>query len=74
MNTLDLLTGQTTGITWRKSTYSAADNECLEITASHERVTVRDSKCVDRQPLVLSRSAFADFVAGCRTGHWHTPG
>ncbi|MFH8350458.1 DUF397 domain-containing protein [Streptomyces sp. NPDC018045] len=71
--TTRLPAGQLAGATWRKSRHSAADNECVEIAQFPSAIAVRDSKVVARQPLVFPRAAFAEFVAGCRAGHWGTP-
>ncbi|MFI2241183.1 DUF397 domain-containing protein [Streptomyces chrestomyceticus] len=69
----NLPSGQPGDAAWRKSTYSAAHNECVEIADLPNAIAVRDSKSVSHQPLVLPRSSFTDFITGCRTGHWDTP-
>jgi hypothetical protein len=48
---------------WRKSSYSQAQNGCVEVGTS-TAVGVRDSKLGERSPvLTFSRRAFAAFLA-----------
>lgn len=47
---------------WSKSSYSAADNECVEVAVSPGVVGVRDSKDLSGPVLVFSRDAFADLT------------
>lgn len=56
---------------WRKSSYSAANGQCVEI-AEGEQVMVRDSK--NPGPvLAFSHGAFAVFVEGVKSGAFARP-
>ncbi|MBL1097001.1 DUF397 domain-containing protein [Streptomyces coffeae] len=59
------------GATWRKSSYSGHDGgDCIEVAeiATRQQVAVRDSKNPHGPTLLLSPTAFADFVAAAATG------
>jgi hypothetical protein len=34
----------TAGVSWRKSSHSGGDNNCVEVGAAGERIAVRDTK------------------------------
>jgi hypothetical protein len=53
---------------WRKSSYSGGANDCVEIAALGDHAAVRDSKDIDRQPLLFSKAAMRALVSGitCR--------
>ncbi|MEV7196831.1 DUF397 domain-containing protein, partial [Streptomyces sp. NPDC093510] len=53
---------------WLKSSYSAADNECVEVAHVHTQVGIRDSKDPHRNGLTISAAAFAAFVGGVKAG------
>lgn len=53
---------------WRKSTFSAANGDCIEIAEADRLVHVRNSNHPDRGTLVLSPAAVAGFVAFCAAG------
>ncbi|MFH9420939.1 DUF397 domain-containing protein [Streptomyces sp. NPDC017529] len=53
-------------VTWRKSTYSGGQDECLEIAdglPAGSAVPVRDSKRTDGPYLLFPASSWAAFVA-----------
>ncbi|WP_105974569.1 DUF397 domain-containing protein [Streptomyces geranii] len=52
---------------WFKSSYSAADNECVEVARSLSRVGIRDSKTPVRGVVTLAVDAFAQFVNAVRS-------
>ncbi|MBT2386645.1 DUF397 domain-containing protein [Streptomyces sp. ISL-11] len=57
------------GIHWIKSTYSGNSGQCVEVAdRSNGFVSARDSKAVDRPALVIGVRAWAEFIAGIRTG------
>lgn len=52
------------GVTsWRSSTYSGGNNECVEVTDNLPTVPVRDSKHPTGPVLEFSRAAWQAFVA-----------
>ncbi|MFK8846731.1 DUF397 domain-containing protein [Streptomyces sp. Ac-502] len=58
-----------TGVTWRKSTYSGGQGECLEIAdglPSHSSVPIRDSKRPSGPHLRFPAPAWAAFLAAVR--------
>lgn len=53
---------------WLKSSYSAADNECVEINRVLARVGIRDSKAPVQGTVTLNADAFAQFVNAMKSG------
>lgn len=55
---------------WHKSTYSAANNECVEVAAASSRgwVAVRDSKNLDAVGIATSAGAWSAFIGGLPAG------
>ncbi|MFH8517620.1 DUF397 domain-containing protein [Streptomyces gelaticus] len=51
---------------WIKSSYSAADNECVEVALARASVGVRDSKAMQGPELALTANAFAAFLDGVK--------
>ncbi|MER6087308.1 DUF397 domain-containing protein [Streptomyces bluensis] len=48
---------------WLKSSYSAANNECVEVAFHNSRLaSIRDSKAPQRGALTMPRNAFAAFI------------
>lgn len=47
---------------WRKSSYSGQGNTCVEVAASQETVSVRDSKNLDGPPLRFSARQWRRFT------------
>lgn len=62
------MTMQTKGLTWRKSSRSAAAGHCVEIASAAAAVFVRDSKDVAGPVLTFGMKGWADFLAGVRDG------
>lgn len=56
--------------TWRKSTRSSANNECVEIAALGRTIAVRDSKHPNGPKLLLARRDWAAFVRGIKAGRF----
>jgi hypothetical protein len=55
---------------WRKSSYSSANGQCVEVAASVPgmMVAIRDSKNADGAALVITPRAWTAFLAGVRDG------
>ncbi|MFB7460822.1 DUF397 domain-containing protein [Streptomyces sp. NPDC056188] len=53
---------------WLKSSYSAANNEYVEVAHAVTRVGIRDSKISARRELTVSTGAFAMFIEGLKDG------
>lgn len=59
----------TTSVRWFKSSYSAANNECVEVSyVKHGRVAVRDSKDLTAMAATTSAHAWTQFVNGLDEG------
>jgi hypothetical protein len=53
---------------WRKSSYSGGANDCVEVAELGEQAAVRDSKDIDRCPLLFSKAAMRALVSGIARG------
>lgn len=51
---------------WLKSSYSAANNECVEVAQARLWVGVRDSKVTQGPVLAVAADAFAAFLGGVK--------
>ncbi|MFF9486850.1 DUF397 domain-containing protein [Streptomyces sp. NPDC014676] len=51
---------------WYKSSYSAADNECVEVAHTLRGIGIRDSKGSGQHGFAVSPGAFATFVNGLK--------
>lgn len=56
--------------TWRKSSRSGGNNNCVEVAFMHDAVGVRDSKDPAGPAFVLRPGAWSAFVAGVRAGQF----
>ncbi|MEU2787430.1 DUF397 domain-containing protein [Streptomyces sp. NPDC007100] len=55
--------------TFRKSSYSSADRECVEVATNHPHlIAIRDSKRADGPTLHVGGAAWTDFLATLRPG------
>ncbi|MCX5210077.1 DUF397 domain-containing protein [Kitasatospora sp. NBC_00240] len=60
-----------TGATWRKSSYSAQQGQCVEVSGDFPGVVpVRDSKDPQGPALVFPAASFAAFVAAVQAGEF----
>lgn len=62
----------TTQLTWKKSSYSGAHDNCVEVARLPEgHQAVRDSKERNQSPIVFALSEWTIFVQGLRGGDLH---
>lgn len=54
---------------WRKSTYSQANTDCVEIADNADVALIRDTKDRDGGALAVDRASFAAFVSFAKRGH-----
>lgn len=54
--------------TWRKSSYTAPDNNCVELAVSEDETAMRDSKDPSGGSFVVSASAWTKFLAHAKLG------
>ncbi len=64
------MTTHDTHLAWRKSTYSGANGDCVELAEAGRLVAVRHSKEPDQGTLLYTRSELAAFIAGCKAGEF----
>jgi hypothetical protein len=57
-----------THLHWRKSTYSAGNQQCVEIATADNDALLRDSKHPDAGHLTFTRTELATLVAAARSG------
>ncbi|CAL9488305.1 DUF397 domain-containing protein [Streptomyces sp. enrichment culture] len=51
---------------WYKSSYSAANNECIEVAHVVAQVGIRDSKASGQRGFTISARAFTQFIDGLK--------
>jgi hypothetical protein len=56
------------GKTWRKSSYTAPDNNCVELAVGQDETDVRDSKDPSGGTFAVKASAWAAFLAATKYG------
>lgn len=57
-------------LNWRKSSYSAEVQHCVEIASADRTVAARDSKNPQGGALLLSPTAWSTFLHGIRDGRF----
>jgi hypothetical protein len=69
------LTISSEDLTWRKSSYSGSQANCVEIgiTASGSVAGIRDSKSPERGHLAVAPEVFAALLAGVKSGRADLP-
>ncbi|MFJ6723403.1 DUF397 domain-containing protein [Streptomyces sp. NPDC091281] len=58
--------------TWRRSSYSSGNGQCVEVAFAHGTVAVRDSKNTSGPSLAVPSSAFDALVQGISDGAFDT--
>jgi len=56
--------------TWRTSTYSSANGECVEVATIGRTIAVRDSKQPDGPMLLVTPHDWTAFVRGIKAGRF----
>ncbi|MFJ6617989.1 DUF397 domain-containing protein [Kitasatospora sp. NPDC091335] len=59
-----------TGFTFRKSSYSGGNENCVEYALLPEAIAVRDSKDPSGPALAFDRAAHSSFIAAISTGEF----
>jgi hypothetical protein len=63
--------GELTGVMWRKSSFSNASGNCVEVASLTDGgVAVRNSRDAAGPALVYTRAEIAAFLAGVRNGEF----
>lgn len=57
-------------LAWRKSTYSGANGDCVEVAESDGLVAMRHSKEPDQGTIFYTRAEIAAFIKGCKAGEF----
>jgi hypothetical protein len=58
---------------WRKSSASAAKEDCVEVAFAEEGIRVRHSRSPGGPVLLFTHSEWVAFLAGARTGEFDLP-
>jgi hypothetical protein len=59
-----------TDLTWRNSSYSSSNGQCVETANVGPDVAVRDSKDPDGPLLLCTRAGMAAFIAAVKAGEF----
>ncbi|MFD0903023.1 DUF397 domain-containing protein [Actinomadura sediminis] len=62
-----------TALTWRKSSHTQANGQCVELARTPEFCLVRDSKDPDGPRLALTPRAWSGVLTGIKTGAHDLP-
>ncbi|WP_026453039.1 DUF397 domain-containing protein [Saccharomonospora iraqiensis] len=58
-------------VTWRKSSFSNAGGECVEVAALDDGdIAVRNSKAPDAGTVLFTRAEMAAWIDGCKAGEF----
>jgi hypothetical protein len=55
---------------WRKSRFSGAQGDCVELAATAHGIAVRNSKRPDGGTLTFTQAELAAFIAGVKAGEF----
>lgn len=59
-----------TELAWRKSSFSGANGDCVEVADTGDGVAVRHSKEPGQGQLLYTRAELAAFILGCKAGEF----
>lgn len=65
-----MTTPYTNRLAWRKSTFSGANGDCVEVAETGERIAMRHSKEPEQGTLFYTRSEMDAFIKGCKAGEF----
>lgn len=57
-------------LTWRKSTFSGANADCVGLADVGARIALRHSREPEQGVLTYTRSELAAFILGCKAGEF----
>jgi hypothetical protein len=60
----------TNPITWRKASFSDANQACVQLADTGDEILLRDSKNPDQGHFTFTRAEIAAFVAGVKAGEF----
>ena len=55
---------------WRKSSFSGANGDCVELAETASSIFLRNSHQPDDGTVTFTRSELAAFIAGCKAGEF----
>jgi Domain of unknown function (DUF397) len=58
------------GVTWKKSSWSAHNGNCVEVAALSASIGVRDSKDASSPILIFDRGAWSQFLVNAKNGRY----
>jgi Domain of unknown function (DUF397) len=61
-------------LTWRKSSYSNGQGNCVEVAPLGPAIAIRDSKDPDGPVLACTRAAMTALLSGIKNGEFSHPG
>lgn len=65
-----MTTPNTNRVDWRKSTFSGANGDCVEVADTGELIAMRHSKEPGQGTLFYSRAEMDAFIKGCKAGEF----
>lgn len=57
-------------LAWRKSSFSGANGDCVEVADANGAIAFRHSKEPEQGTLLYTRSELAAFILGCKAGEF----
>ena len=55
---------------WRKSSFSAANGDCVEVARTDDGVMIRNSNDLDQGVMTFTRAELSAFIAGAKAGEF----